>query len=124
VAAATAAAATATAAASLCNSVGRGKGDGNCRHSGKKSDLSGHGTTPMTGIAPCKFNTTHANLFRSRNVSLGSLLFLRRSHDLRQFSPQARVYARHTGLIEEDVYTAFPELKPQGPLSVVWRRAP
>jgi hypothetical protein len=121
-------AATAAAAASLCNSIGRGEGDGNCRHSGKKSDLSGHGTTPMTGIAPCKFNTTHANLFRSRNVSLGSLLFLRRSHDrcdlLRQFSPQARVYARHTGLIEEDVYTAFPELKPQGPLSVVWRRAP
>jgi hypothetical protein len=123
-----AATAATAAAASLCNSIGRGEGDGDCRHSGKKSDLSGHGTTPMTGIAPCKFNTTHANLFRSRNVSLGSLLFLRRSHDrydlLRQFSPQARVYARHTGLIEEDVYTAFPELKPQGPLSVVWRRAP
>ena len=76
---------------------------------------------------PCKFNTTHAKLFRSRNVASG-LFFFRRSHDrydlLRQFSPQASVYARHTGLIEEDVYTAFPELKPEGPFSVVWRRAP
>ncbi len=68
---------------------------------------------------PCKFNTTHAKLFRSRNVASG-LFFFRRSHDrydlLRQFSPQASVYARHTGLIEEDIYTAFPELKPEGPL--------
>jgi hypothetical protein len=126
---ATAAAATTTTttatAASLCNSIGRGEGDANCRNSGKKSDLSGHGTTPRIGIAPCKFNTTHANLFRLRNVSLGSLPFFRRSHDrydlLHQFSPQASVYARHTGLIEED---AFPEPKPEGPFSVVWRRAP
>jgi hypothetical protein len=123
---ATAAATTTTAtAASLCNSIGRGEGDANCRNSGKKSDLSGHGTTPRIGIAPCKFNTTHANLFRLRNVSLGSLPFFRRSHDrydlLHQFSPQASVYARHTGLIEED---AFPEPKPEGPFSVVWRRAP
>jgi hypothetical protein len=126
VAAAAAAATTTTAtAASLCNSIGRGEGDANCRNSGKKSDLSGHGTTPRIGIAPCKFNTTHANLFRLRNVSLGSLPFFRRSHDrydlLHQFSPQASVYARHTGLIEED---AFPEPKPEGPFSVVWRRAP
>src|SRR5260370_31194222 len=71
-----AAAAATTATASLCNSNGRGEGDANCRHSGKKkSDLSGHGTTPRIRIAPCKFNTTHAKLFRSRNVSLGSLLF-------------------------------------------------
>jgi hypothetical protein len=122
---ATAAATTTATAASLCNSIGRGEGDANCRHSGKKSDLSGHGTTPRIGIAPCKFNTTHANLFRLRNVSLGSLPFFRRSHDrydlLHQFSPQASVYARHTGLIEED---AFPEPKPEGPFSVVWRRAP
>jgi hypothetical protein len=125
VAAAAATTTTTATAASLCNSIGRGEGDANCRNSGKKSDLSGHGTTPRIGIAPCKFNTTHANLFRLRNVSLGSLPFFRRSHDrydlLHQFSPQASVYARHTGLIEED---AFPEPKPEGPFSVVWRRAP
>jgi hypothetical protein len=120
--AATAAVATA-AAAFPCNSTGRGEGDANYRHSGKKkSDLSGHGTSPRIGIAPRKFNTTHAKSFRSRNVSLGSLLFRRSCdrHDLlRQFSRQASVYARHTGLIEEDVYTAFPELKPEVPFSVV-----
>jgi hypothetical protein len=118
----------AAATASLCKGIGRGEGDANCRHSGKKkSDLSAHGTSPRIGIAPCKFNTTHAKLFRSRNVASG-LFFFRRSHDhydlLRQFSPQAGVYARHTCLIEEDVYTAFPELKPEGPFSFVWRRAP
>ena len=38
-----------TAAASPCN-IGRGEGDANCRHSGKKkSDLSAHGTSPGLG---------------------------------------------------------------------------
>jgi hypothetical protein len=84
---ATAAAAATTATASLCNSNGRGEGDANCRHSGKKkSDLSGHGTTPRIRIAPCKFNTTHAKLFRSRNVSLGSLLFPKIARSLRSNS--------------------------------------
>jgi len=51
---ATAAVATATAAAtttaSLCKSIGRGEGDANCRHSGKKkSDLSAHCTSPGLG---------------------------------------------------------------------------
>ncbi len=82
-----AAAAATTATASLCNSNGRGEGDANCRHSGKKkSDLSGHGTTPRIRIAPCKFNTTHAKLFRSRNVSLGSLLFPKIARSLRSNS--------------------------------------
>ena len=49
---ATAAVAAATTA-SLCKSIGRGEGDANCRHSGKKkSDLSTHGTSPRIGIAP------------------------------------------------------------------------
>jgi hypothetical protein len=95
-AAAVAAATTAVAAAttaSLCKSIGRGEGDANCRHSGKKkSDLSGHGTTPEIGIAPRKFNTTHAKLFRSRNVSLGSLLF-RRSHDRHDLPDASPVWA-------------------------------
>ena len=44
------AAATATTTASLCKSIGRGEGDANCRHSGKKkSDLSAHGTSPGLG---------------------------------------------------------------------------
>src|SRR5216683_1500882 len=85
--AATAVAAATAATASLCNSNGRGEGDANCRHSGKKkSDLSGHGTTPRIRIAPCKFNTTHAKLFRSRNVSLGSLLFPKIARSLRSNS--------------------------------------
>jgi hypothetical protein len=86
---ATAAAATAaTAAASPCNSTGRGEGDANCRYSGKKkSDLSGHGTTPRIRIAPRKFNTTHAKLFRSRNVSLGSLLFPKIARSPRSAAP-------------------------------------
>src|SRR5713226_3478737 len=103
----TAAAAAATTAvagattASLCKSIGRREGDANCRHCGnKKSDLSAHGTSPRIGSPPCKFNTTHAKLFRSRNVASG-LFFFRRSHDrydlLRQFSRrrQASMLAIH-----------------------------
>ena len=85
---AVATATTAAATASPCN-IGRGEGDANCRHSGKKKSDSAHGTSPRIGIAPCRFNTTHAKLFRSRNVASG-LFFFRRSHDrydlLRQFS--------------------------------------
>src|SRR5713226_698596 len=101
---ATAEATTAVAAAttaSLCKSIGRREGDANCRHCGKKkSDLSAHGTSPRIGSPPCKFNTTHAKLFRSRNVASG-LFFFRRSHDrydlLRQFSRrrQASMLAIH-----------------------------
>src|SRR6266478_4987516 len=51
-AAAVAAATAAATTASLCKSIGRGEGDANCRHSGKKkSDLSAHGTSPGFGIA-------------------------------------------------------------------------
>ena len=112
---ATATATAATTTASLCNSIGRGEGDADCRHSGKKSDLSGHGTTPRIGIAPCKFNTTHANLFRSRNVSPRVSSFC-------EDRTIATICCANAGLIEEDVYATFPELKPEGPFSVVWRR--
>jgi hypothetical protein len=89
VATATAAtAATAAATAFPCKSTGRDERDANCRHSGKKkSDLSGHGTTPRIGIAPRKFNTAHAKLFRSRNVSLGSLLFPKIARSPRSAAP-------------------------------------
>ncbi len=62
----------ATAAAFPCNSTGRDEGDANCRHSGKKkSGFSGHGTTPRIGIAPRKFNTTHAKLFARATLASG-----------------------------------------------------
>src|SRR5260221_14016104 len=54
VAAATATAVAAATTASLCKSIGRGEGDANCRHSGKKKSDSPHGTSPRIGIAQCK----------------------------------------------------------------------
>jgi hypothetical protein len=106
---ATATATTAVAAAttaSLCKSIGRGEGDANCRHSGKKKSDSAHGTSPRIGIAPCKVQHHAREIISLAQRSLGSLLFPKIARSLRSaapIQPQASVYARHTRLIEEDV---------------------
>jgi hypothetical protein len=107
VAAATATTAVAAATtASLCKSIGRGEGDANCRHSGKKKSDSAHGTSPRIGIAPCKVQHHAREIISLAQRSLGSLLFPKIARSLRSaapIQPQASVYARHTRLIEEDV---------------------
>ena len=92
--------------ASLCKSIGRGEGDANCRHSGKKKSDSAHGTSPRIGIAPCKVQHHAREIISLAQRSLGSFLFPKIARSLRSaapIQPQASVYARHTRLIEEDV---------------------
>src|SRR5260221_7453370 len=106
VAAATATAVAAATTASLCKSIGRGEGDANCRHSGKKKSDSAHGTSPRIGIAPCKVQHHAREIISLAQRSIGSLLFPKIARSLRSaapIQPHASVYARHTRLIEEDV---------------------